>query len=106
MLRSEKSPSTDINLPNYNIDYMPTKANRGGVFLYILNKLNYKAKNNLQINIDKKPASILLKYYQNHKRIWLLVAFINIQILQLHNLMNVIYRSFLTNYLLKTKMLY
>ena len=40
---------------------MPTKANKGGVFLYISNKLNYKAKNKLQINIDKKPASIFIE---------------------------------------------
>ena len=56
VLRFEKFPLTDVNLTNYNIDYMPTKANKGGVFLYISNKLNYKAKNNLQVNIDKKAC--------------------------------------------------
>ena len=34
-LRPEKSPLTDINLPNYNIDHVPTKANKGGALLYI-----------------------------------------------------------------------
>ena len=61
MLRSEKSPLTDINLPNYNIEYMPTKANKDGVFLHRSIKLNYKAKNNLQIRIDKKPAPISIE---------------------------------------------
>ena len=36
-LRSEKSPLSDINLPNY-----------------ISNELNYKVRNTFQIHIDKK----------------------------------------------------
>ena len=36
-LRSEKSPLLDINLPNYKIEHMPNKANKGGALstLYI-----------------------------------------------------------------------
>ena len=60
-LRPEKSPLTDINLPNYNIEHMPTKANKGGALLYISNELKYKVRNNLQIHKDKKLESIFIE---------------------------------------------
>ena len=46
-LRSEKFPLSDINLPNYETEHMPTKANKGASLLYISNELNYKVRNNL-----------------------------------------------------------
>ena len=54
-LRSEKSP------PNYNIEHMPTKANKGGALLYISNELKYKVRNNLWIHKDKKLESIFIE---------------------------------------------
>ena len=41
-LRYEKSSLTYINLPNYEIEHMPTKVNKGGALLYISNELIYK----------------------------------------------------------------
>ena len=104
-LRSEKSPLSDINLPNYEIEHMPTKAIKGGALLFISNELNYKVRNNLQIHKDKKLESIFIEAISKSQRMWLLVAFIKTQILQSQNLMSVICSLFLTNYLLETKML-
>ena len=104
-LRSEKSPLSDINLPNYEIEHMPTKAIKGGALLFISNELNYKVRNNLQIHKDKKLESIFIEAISKSQKMWLLVAFIKTQILQSQNLMSVICSLFLTNYLLETKML-
>ena len=57
-LRSEKFPLSDINLPNYETEHMPTKANTGASLLYISNELNYKVRNNLYIHKNKKLESI------------------------------------------------
>ena len=38
-----------MNLPNYEIEHMATKANKDGALLYASNELNYKVRNNLQI---------------------------------------------------------
>ena len=48
-------------MPNYGIEHMLTKANKGGALPYISNKLNYKVRNNLQIHKDKKLESIFIE---------------------------------------------
>ena len=60
-LRPEKSSLTDINFPNYNLDHMPTKANKGGALLDISNELKNKVRNNLQIHKDKNLESIFIE---------------------------------------------
>ena len=60
-LRSEKSPLSDINLPNYEIEHEPNKTNKGGALVYISNELNYKAKNNLDIHKNKELESIFIE---------------------------------------------
>ena len=95
-LRYEKSSLTYINLPNYEIEHMPTKANKGGALLYISNEVIYKVLNSLQIHEDEILESIFIEVISKLQNMWLLVAFI----------MSVICTPFLTNYLLKTKTLY
>ena len=95
-LRYEKSSLTYINLPNYEIEHMPTKANKGGALLYISNEVIYKVLNSLQIHEDKILESIFIEVISKLENMWLLVAFI----------MSVICRPFLASYLLKTKTLY
>ena len=60
-LRPEKYPLTDINLPNYNIEHIPTKVNKDTAVLYISNELKYKVRNNLQIHKDLKLESIFIE---------------------------------------------
>ena len=38
-LRSEKTLLSDINLPNFETEHMPTKANKSGALLYMFNEL-------------------------------------------------------------------
>ena len=104
-LRSEKFPLSDINLPNYEVEHMSGKANKGGALLYMSNELHYKVRNNIQIHKDKELESIFVEVISKSQKMWLLVAFINTQIFQSQNLMSVICSPFLTNYLLKTKTL-
>ena len=48
-------------MPNYNIEHMPTKANKRGALLYISNELKYKVRNNLQVHKDKKLESSFIE---------------------------------------------
>ena len=38
-LRSEKTLLSDINLPNFETEHMPTNANKSGALLYMFNEL-------------------------------------------------------------------
>ena len=60
-LRSNKSALSNINLPNFEIAHIPTKANKGGALLYISNELNYNIRNNLQTHKDKKLESSFIE---------------------------------------------
>ena len=35
-LRQNKNPLNSIDLPNYNIEYMPTKSDKGGALYHII----------------------------------------------------------------------
>ena len=41
--------TTNINLPNYTIEYTPTESHAGGILLYISNNIAYKPRNDLNI---------------------------------------------------------
>ena len=41
--------TTNINLPNYSIEYTPTESHVGRMLLYISNNIAYKPKNDLTI---------------------------------------------------------
>ena len=43
--------TTNINLPNYSIEYTPTESHAGGTLLYIDNNIACKPRKHL--NIDK-----------------------------------------------------
>ena len=40
---------TNINLPNYSIEYTPTESHAGGTLLYISNNIAYKPRKDLNI---------------------------------------------------------
>ena len=40
---------TNINLPNYSIEYTPTESHAGGTLLYISNNMAYKPREDLNI---------------------------------------------------------
>ena len=41
--------TTNINLPNYSIEYTPTESDAGGTLLYISNNITYKPRKDLNI---------------------------------------------------------
>ena len=41
--------TTNINLPNYSIEYTPTESHAGGTLLYISNNITYKPRKDLNI---------------------------------------------------------
>ena len=48
-LLKDVAPVQDIDLPNYEKEYTPTEASKGGTLLYISNKLNYKPRKDLEV---------------------------------------------------------
>ena len=41
--------TTNINLPNYSIEYKPTESHAGGTLLYVSNNIAYKPRKDLNI---------------------------------------------------------
>ena len=41
--------TTNINLPNYSIEYTPKESHTGGTLLYISNNIAYKPRKDLNI---------------------------------------------------------
>ena len=51
-LKTNISATTNIQLPGFNIEHMPTKSGNGGALLYIRDTINYKLRPGL--NVEKK----------------------------------------------------
>ena len=47
--KSNMDIKTNINLPNYSIEYTPTESHAGGTLLYISNNIAYKPRKDLNI---------------------------------------------------------
>ena len=71
-LGSEKSPQSDINLPNYETEHKPTKANKDVVSS--IYSMNYIVKKEITYRYTKIKhlSQFLLREYLNHKKILLL----------------------------------
>ena len=48
-IKSNMDITTNINLPNYSIEYTPTESHAGGTLLYISNNIAYKPRKDLNI---------------------------------------------------------
>ena len=46
-IKSNMDITTNINLPNYSIEYTPTESHAGGTLLYISNNMAYKPRKDL-----------------------------------------------------------
>ena len=60
-LLKDVAPVQDIDLPNYEKEYTPTEASKGGTLLYISNKLNYKPRKDLEVYEPKKLESTFVE---------------------------------------------
>ena len=55
------APTTDIEIPNYNIEHTPTEASKGGTLLYISDKHISKPRKDLEIYVPKKIESTFVE---------------------------------------------
>ena len=51
----------NIELPDYTIEYTPSKSEKGGALLYLSNSLNYKVRKDLLILKDKELESVFIE---------------------------------------------
>ena len=59
-LTEANPPATNIILPGFNYEHIPTKSANGDALLYIKNGINYKVRPDLNINKDKELESIFI----------------------------------------------
>ena len=59
-LTEANPPATNIILPRFNYEHIPTKSANGDALLYIKNGINYKLRPDLNINKDKELESIFI----------------------------------------------
>ena len=64
-LKLNQNSSTSIQLPGYNIEYIPTECNNGGTLLYVKKGINYKLQKDLQIYKPKQLKSTFIEVAQN-----------------------------------------
>ena len=77
--------TTNINLPNYSIEYTPTDSHAGGTLLYISNNIAYKPRKDLNIYktyelestfieiFNPKKSNIILGVVYRHPRMDLMI---------------------------------
>ena len=60
--------TTNINLPNYSIEYTPTESHAGGTLLYISNNIAYKPRKDLNIYKTHELEPTFIKNQINPKK--------------------------------------
>ena len=86
--KSNMDIKTNINLPNYSIEYTPTESHAGGTLLYISNNIAYKPRKDLNIYKTHELESTFIELINPKKsNIILGLIIINIQQWILMNLM-------------------
>ena len=63
-LKTDISTTTNIQLPGFNIEHMPTKSANGGALLYIKDTINYKLRPDLNVEKEKELESIFIEIFQ------------------------------------------
>ena len=63
-LKTDIPTTTNIQLPGFNIEYMPTKSSNDGALLYIRDTINYKRRPNLNVEKEKELESIVIEILQ------------------------------------------
>ena len=60
-LKTDISTATNIQLPGFNIEHMPTKSANGGSLLYIRDTINYLKPD---LNVEKEKESVFIEILQ------------------------------------------
>ena len=94
----QTSLTTNINLINYAIEFIPTESSAGGTILYIARHLPYKPRPDLSVYKANQLESTFVEIINPKKVILLLVVFTNIQIWMFLILKTTILAKFLKLY--------
>ena len=60
-LKTDISTTTNMQLPGFKIEQMPTKSPNGGALLYIRDTINYKLRPDLNVEKEKELVSIFIE---------------------------------------------
>ena len=60
--------TTNIQMENFNIEYVPTESANGGVFLYIRKAINYKLRLDLMIYKKMELESVFIEIIQKNSK--------------------------------------
>ena len=60
-LKTDISTTTNIQLPGFNIEHMPSKSANGGALLYLRDTINYKLRPDLNVEKEKELVSIFIE---------------------------------------------
>ena len=63
-LKTDISTTTNMQLPGFKIEQMPTKSPNGGALLYIRDTINYKLRPDLNVEKGKKVELIFIEIHQ------------------------------------------
>ena len=63
-LKTDISTTTNIQLPGFNIEHMPTKSANSSALLYIRDTINYKLRPDLNVEKEKELESIFIEILQ------------------------------------------
>ena len=63
-LKTDTSTTTNIQLPGFNIELMPTKSANSSALLYIKDTINYKLRPDFNVEKEKELESISIKMFQ------------------------------------------
>lgn len=65
-IRKGKDTLSNISLPGYTIESIPTESANGGVLLYIASNIQYKIRNDLEMYMSKELESVFIEILQDH----------------------------------------
>ena len=74
-LKTDISTTTNIQLPGFNIEHMPTKSANGGALLYIKDTINYKLRPDLNVEKEKELESIFIEIFQKNPKILYIIFY-------------------------------
>ena len=60
-ITKNNSLTTNINIPGYNFEHTPTESKAGDSLMYILDKISYKLRNDLNIYCSKQLESVFIE---------------------------------------------
>ena len=60
-ITKNNSLTTNVNIPGCNFEHTPTESKAGDALMYILDKISYKLRNDLNIYCSKQLESVFIE---------------------------------------------